>query len=106
MAFFIALSRKFAIMGTSRMHEGENMRKVKLTVMESRCRGGYLKEGDTFLVEDLCPPICHEFWNTMYPFVYALLNGADLDHGTSRAKAFDARCPDGGRVCIHGEVIE
>ena len=24
----------------------------------------------------------------------------------SRAKVFDARCPDGGRVCIHGEVVE
>ena len=42
----------------------------------------------------------------MYPFVYALLNGGDLDHGESRAKVFDARCPDGGRVCIHGEMVE
>lgn len=82
------------------------MKKVKLTVTESRCRSGYFKAGDTFVVEDLCPPICHEFWNGMYPFVYTLQNGGDLDYGETRAKMFDARCPDGGRVCIHGEVIE
>ena len=82
------------------------MPKVKLTVTESNCRCGYLKRGDTFLVEDLCPPICHELWNTVYPMVYALRNGADLDHGNVRAKEFDARCPDGGRVCVHGEAAE
>jgi hypothetical protein len=38
--------------------------------------------------------------------VYALQNGASLDYGEGRARAFDARCPDGGRVSIHGEVIE
>lgn len=80
--------------------------KVKLTVTESRCRGGYCKAGDTFLVEDLCPPLCHELWNNIYPWVYALLNGAELDYGAKRAREFDARCPDGGRVRIHGEVVE
>ena len=82
------------------------MAKVKLTVTESNCRCGYLKQGDIFLVEDLCPPICHELWNMIYPMVYALRNGADLDYGDVRAKEFDARCPDGGRVCIHGEAVE
>ncbi|MBR4291795.1 MAG: TIGR04076 family protein [Oscillospiraceae bacterium] len=82
------------------------MSKVRLTVTKSTCRGGYLKAGDTFIVEDLCPPICHEFWNCIYPFVYALQNGADLDYGQTRAKSFDARCPDGGRVCIHGEAVD
>ena len=82
------------------------MRKVKLTVTESRCRGGYVKAGDTFVVEDLCPPICHELWNTIYPSVYALLNGGTLDHGAEKATCFDAFCPDGGRVCVHGEAIE
>ncbi len=82
------------------------MRKVQLTVTESRCRCGYLRAGQTFLVEDLCPPICHELWHGIYPQVYALLNGADLDHGETRAKLFDARCPDEGRVRIHGEVVE
>lgn len=82
------------------------MSKVKLTVTESRCRSGYFKEGDTFIVEDLCPPLCHELWNIVYPYVFALQNGASLDCGETRAKAFTARCPDGGRVVICGEVIE
>ena len=82
------------------------MPKVKLTVTESRCRCGYVKAGDTFLVDDLCPPLCHELWNVIYPSVYALKNGGDLDYGDGRAKCFDARCPDGGRVCIHGETVE
>ena len=82
------------------------MKKVKLTITESRCRSGYFKSGDTFIVEDLCPPLCHELWNIIYPYVFALQNGADLDCGETRAKSFTARCPDGGRVCIRGEVIE
>ena len=82
------------------------MAKVKLTITESACRCGYHQEGDVFLVEDLCPPLCHELWNSIYPSVYVLQNGGDLDHGESRAKVFDAKCPDGGRVCVHGEVVE
>lgn len=82
------------------------MAKVKLTVTESRCRGGYCRTGDTFIVEDLCPPICHELWHSIYPMVYTLCNGGSLDYGETRAKMFDARCPDGGRVCIHAEVME
>lgn len=35
------------------------MPKVKLTVTESRCRCGYVKKGQDFIVEDLCPPLCH-----------------------------------------------
>ncbi|MBE6884750.1 MAG: TIGR04076 family protein [Ruminococcaceae bacterium] len=82
------------------------MPKVKLTVIESRCRCGYLKKGETFIVDDLCPPVCHELWHSMYPFIYVLKNGGDLDHGESRAKVFDIRCPDESRVWIHGEVTE
>ena len=82
------------------------MGKVKLTVTESNCRCGYLKKGDEFIVGDLCPPLCHELWNVIYPFVYALQNGAELDYGKERSKQFDARCPDGGRVCIHGETLD
>lgn len=81
------------------------MARVKLTITESTCRSGYCKTGDEFIVEDLCPPICHELWNIIYPSVYALQNGAELDHGEGRAKEFDAKCPDGGRVSVHGEVI-
>lgn len=80
--------------------------KVKLTVTESRCRAGCHKAGDTFVVEDLCPPLCHELWNRVYPYLFALQNGAYLDKGEGRARAFDVRCPDEGRVCIHGEVTE
>lgn len=82
------------------------MRKVKLTITESRCRGGYHKAGDEFVVEDLCPPLCQELWNGIYPYVFALRNGGVLDYGDGRAQQFDARCPDGGRVCIHGEVLD
>ncbi len=82
------------------------MKKVKLTITESSCRSRYHKKGDEYVVEDLCPPLCHELWNTIYPFLYALQNGADLDYGDSRSKQFNAKCPDGGRVRIHGEVIE
>lgn len=82
------------------------MPKVKLTITDSRCRCGYFKKGQEFVVEDLCPPLCHELWNGIYPLVYALLNGAELDYGDVRGKAFDARCPDEGRVGIHGEAVE
>lgn len=82
------------------------MSKVKLTITDSKCRGGYCKKGDTYIVEDLCPPLCHELWNSIYPLVYALQNGATLDYGTKRSKQFDVKCPDGGRVCIHGEVVQ
>ena len=82
------------------------MRKVRITVTDSTCRGGYCKTGDEFLVEDLCPPMCHELWNQIYPMVYALLNGATLDHGNERAKCFETKCPDEGRVTVHAEVIE
>lgn len=82
------------------------MPKVKLTVTQSRCRCGYVQAGREFIVEDLCPPLCHELWHVIYPMVYTLLNGGTLDCGDSRAKMFDAHCPDGARVTIHGEVLE
>ena len=82
------------------------MRKVKLTITESACRAGCCKKGDEYIVEGICPPLCHELWNIIYPQVFALQNGADLDHGDVRARMFDAKCPDGGRVCIHGEIVE
>lgn len=82
------------------------MKKVKLTITESRCRSGHFHDGEVFIVDDLCPPLCHELWNIIYPYVFALQNGADLDHDETRAFEFDASCPDGGRVRIHGEVID
>ena len=82
------------------------MPKVKLTVTESRCRGGLCREGDSFLVEDLCPPLCMELWNTIYPYVFALRSGASLDCGEERAFSFEGACPDGGRVRIRGEAVD
>ncbi|MBD8045888.1 TIGR04076 family protein [Clostridium faecium] len=82
------------------------MPKVKLTIKESKCRCGYYKNGDSFIVEDICPPICHELWNSIYPSVYALLNGATLDYGNCKEKKFEMKCPDNGRVVIYGEVEE
>lgn len=80
------------------------MRKVRLTVTKAECRCGYVQPGETFLVEDICPPLCTELWHAAYPYVFALQNGAKLDSGDGKAYAFDVRCPDGGRVCIHGEL--
>ncbi len=82
------------------------MARVKLTVLHSNCRSGYLKPGDEFIVEDLCPPLCHELWHRAYPYVFALQNGADLDCGNDRAKCFEVKCPDEGRVLLRGEVVE
>ena len=79
--------------------------KVKLTVLESRCRDNLCKAGDVFLVDQLCPPLCHELWNVLYPQVFALQNGAALDRGDTRDTVFEAACPDGGRVKIKGELL-
>ncbi len=38
--------------------------------------------------------------------VYALTNAADLDYGNTRAKVFEAKCPDGGKVILRGERID
>lgn len=82
------------------------MPKVKLTIVESRCRDGLYKVGDEFIVGNTCPPICHELWHDIYPSVYVLLNGGELDYGDTRVKKFSHRCGDEGRVLIKGEVIE
>ena len=42
----------------------------------------------------------------LFRSVFALQNGASLDYGNEKAKQFDAKCPDGGRVSVHGEVVE
>ncbi len=36
------------------------MGKVKLTITDAKCRGGYHKTGDIYIVKDICPPLCHE----------------------------------------------
>lgn len=78
---------------------------VRITVTESECRCSIMKSGESYLVDDVCPPVCHELWHQIYPCVYALKNGAQLDYGSVRSRQFDAVCPDGGRVKIHGEIV-
>ena len=80
--------------------------KVRLTILESRCRDGLCAAGDTYIVENTCPPLCHELWSAIYPQVYTLLNGGSLDHGEDRVDFFEAACPDGARVKIRGERID
>ena len=60
--------------------------KVKLTVLQSSCRSGYHKNGDVYIVDDICPPICIELWNCLYPYLFAIKNGAELDAGEKKAK--------------------
>ena len=79
---------------------------VRLKVTHSECRCGYCKTGDEFIIGDVCPPLCMELWHAVYPYVFALRNGASLDYGDMRTACFDAQCPDGGRVHVHGEAIE
>lgn len=74
--------------------------------MESKCRCGYHKAGESFIVKDLCPPICHELQNSAYPMIYALQNGAVLDYGEGKDTQFNIKCPDRGRVILHGELVE
>ena len=80
--------------------------KVRLTVEESRCREGTVKTGDSFIVDELCPPLCMELWHAAYPYVFALGNGASLDEEEDRSLRFRVRCPDGGRVVLLGEREE
>ena len=80
------------------------MPQVILTVTQANCRCGYHRQGERFVVGELGPPLCHELWHCAYPLVYALQNGAVLDYGEGRAAAFDVKCPDGGRVVLHGEA--
>ena len=35
------------------------MAKVKLTITNSNCICGYFKQGQEFIVEYICPPLCH-----------------------------------------------
>ena len=82
------------------------MSRVKLTVIESDCRCALFRAGEEFVVEDLCPPLCMELWHAAYPYVFALRNGAELDAGEGKARAFEVRCPDEGRVVLRGEASD
>lgn len=79
--------------------------KVRLEIIESKCRSHYHKKGDVFIVDDICPPLCQELWHVIYPNVYVLAHNGTLDYGCIKAQKFEARCPDGGRVVIRGEIV-
>ena len=84
-------------------------RKIKLTIKSSSCRSGFHKIEDEYIIDEnctICPPICMELWHYAYPYVWALLNGGELDDRDTKSKTFDIICPDEGRVHLHGEVIE
>ena len=83
-------------------------RKVKITITESRCRSGFHEKGQEYLIDEgrtVCPPVCMELWHYAYPYLWALLNGAELDHGVLASKSADVSCPDECRVKLHMEVL-
>lgn len=79
--------------------------RILITVESSECRSDLHKTGESFIVDDVCPPVCHELWNNIYPMLYALGNGAELDCGSERKATFHTSCPDGGRVRIKAERL-
>ena len=85
-------------------------RKVILTITESKCRSGFHRKGDEFIIDEdrtICPPICMELWNYAYPYIWALLNGGESDSAVgTKKKSNDVICPDEGRVHLHIEVME
>ena len=83
------------------------MAKVKLIITESNCRSRFHQKGQEYIIDEtICPPICMELWGYAFPYVWTLINGGELDVGVEKTKSFDIVCPDGGRVKMHGEVIE
>ena len=83
-------------------------RKVKITITESRCRSGFHRKGEEYIIDDtVCPPICMELWHYAYPYVWALLNGAEDDTPDGgRAAYTNVICPDEGRVHMLIEAID
>ena len=83
---------------------------VRIRVTRGNCRSGFHREGEEFLIRDeatRCPAICMELWHCAYPYVWALLNGAELDlPDGGRGRSAEVACPDGGRVSLHIEAFE
>ena len=78
------------------------MSKVLLTVTQSRCRCGYSKAGDTFAVEDLCPPICHELWNNLR-LCMRYKTGRHWTMGTAKRDALTQCVPTGAEYMFTGK---
>lgn len=84
-------------------------RQVKITVTRSSCRDGFHKKGQEYILTGdtpACPPICMELWHYAYPYVWALMNGADLDNDDAKAKSCEVCCPDECRVHLLIECVE
>ena len=83
-------------------------RKVKITITESRCRSGFHRKGEEYIIDDaVFPPICMELWHYAYPYVWAFLNGAEDDTPDGgRGTYTNVICPDEGRVHMLIEAIE
>ncbi len=83
-------------------------RRIKLTIVESRCRSGLHTAGQEYIITEdrtICPPVCMELWHHAYPDIWALLNGAELDRGEEKCRCSEISCPDECRVRIKVEVI-
>ena len=65
----------------------------------------YDSVGDTSLINIWIATRQSQIRGLIYPFIYTLQNGADLDYGNIKAPMFDMKCPDDGRVIVHGERI-
>ena len=84
-------------------------RNVKLTITHSSCRSGFHKTGEEYVIDEdrtVCPPMCMELWHSAYPYVWALLHGAEEDRPDGRkGKEAVIFCPDQGRVQLHIEAM-
>lgn len=70
-----------------------------------------IKEGDTFLLTCLEKPegLCESAWQTLFPFAFALMNGAEslYDGWMKNKKTAMVSCNDGFRpVSFYLEVID
>ncbi len=81
-------------------------KKVKITILESRCRLGTCKKGDEYVFWDVCPPVCAKLWGLMWPEVLKLHNGGEVETERGPAKWFEADCPDGSFVRARAETVE
>ena len=84
------------------------MARIKITVVSGACRDGFYAEGDSWVCEGVCPPLCYELAQRILQYLYCLENGGTIDGD----KFFTVTCPDCGtpsgapHVVIRGEVIE
>lgn len=71
--------------------------KIIVRVTESDCKKHPV--GQEFEIEKFCPPLCHEAFYAVYPFLTTLQGGGKVE-GPDGEMGFHCikRCPDRGRV--------